>query len=295
MDFGRLVRALSDPAHVSPGVVVGVVFVLAGLAFKVSAVPFHMWTPDVYEGAPTPVTMFLGTAPKVAAMALLLRTMAVPFGHLLGSWHLLVTIISVASMLLGALGAIGQKNIKRLMAYSAIGHMGYSLIGLAVGTQAGIRGVLVYLVIYVFMSAGAFACIVAMRRKGRALEGIADLAGLAKSDPLLALGFAVFMFSLAGIPPLSGFFAKLYVFLSAVQAGQWPLAIIGVLTSVVGAFYYIRVVKVIYFDQGDAAFDRRSSSLSFVMGVTALITTFFFVFPAPVVNAAQAAAKVLLG
>jgi NADH-quinone oxidoreductase subunit N len=275
--------------------IVGLVFVVAGLIFKISAVPFHMWTPDVYEGAPAPVTSFFAMAPKVAAMALLLRVLATPFGHLLGSWQQLIILVSLASMILGALAAIGQSNIKRLMAYSSIGHMGYALIGLAAGTPEGIRGVLVYLIVYVFMSAGSFACIIAMRRRGRAVEQISELGGLASTDPGLALAMAVFMFSMAGIPPLSGFFGKLYVFLAAVQSGLWALAIIGVLTSVVGAFYYIRIVKVMYFDAPVEAFDRRAPSVSFVAAVSGLFTTFFFIFPAPFVGAAQAAAKALFG
>ncbi len=295
MDFGQLARAATDPAHASPGLVVGIVFILVGLAFKVSAVPFHMWTPDVYEGAPTPVTLFFGTAPKVAAMGLLVRVMITPFGHLTAQWHQLVLLVSIASMVLGALAAIGQTNIKRLMAYSSIGHMGYALIGLAAGTADGIRGLLVYLVIYVFMNVGAFACIAAMRRQGRMVEKIADLSGLASNDPMLALVMAITMFSLAGIPILSGFFAKLYIFLAAVQTGQWTLAIIGVLTSVVGAFYYLRVIKVMYFDRPAERFDARTPSLSFVAAAGGLFTTFFFLFPAPVVGAAQTAARALFG
>jgi NADH-quinone oxidoreductase subunit N len=295
MDFATIARALSQPATVSPGLIVGIVFVLVGLAFKIAAVPFHMWTPDVYEGSPTSVTVFFATAPKVAAMALLLRTMTTPFGHQLIAWQQLIVLVSIASMILGALAAIGQHNIKRLMAYSSIGHMGYALIGLAVGTPEGVRGVLIYLIVYVFMSAGTFACIIAMRRGGRALEEITDLSGLARTDPGLALALAVFMFSMAGIPPLSGFFGKLYVFLAAVQGGMWTLAIIGVLTSVVGAYYYTRIVKVMYFDVPSAPFDPRPASLSFVAAATGLFTTFFFVFPAPFVGAAQAAAKVLFG
>jgi NADH-quinone oxidoreductase subunit N len=295
MDFAALTKALMKPETASPGVIVGIVFVLVGLAFKIAAVPFHMWTPDVYEGAPTPVTVYFSTAPKVAAFALLLRTMVTPFGHLLIAWQQLIVLVSIASMILGALAAIGQNNIKRLMAYSAISHMGYALIGLAVATPEGIRGVLIYLIVYVFMSAGAFACIIAMQRRGRALEDIADLNGLARTDPALALAMAVFMFSLAGIPPLSGFFGKLYIFLPAVQAGMWTLAIIGVLTSVVGSYYYLRIVKVMYFDAPEAPFDPRPASLSFVAAATGLFTTFFFVFPAPFVGAAQAAARVLFG
>lgn len=292
-DLNALRQVLLQPSHATAGLVVGIVFVLVGLAFKVSAVPFHMWTPDVYEGAPTPVTVFFATAPKVAAMSLLLRVMGTSFASLVGAWQLLVVIMSIASMLLGALAAIGQTNIKRLMAYSSIGHMGYALIGLAVGNAVGIRGTLVYMVAYVFMTLGTFGCIIAMRRKGRAVEQISDLAGLATNDPGLALALAVFMFSLAGIPLMSGFFAKLYIFFAAVQAGLWALAIIGVLTSVVGAFYYIRVIKVMYFDAPAERFDPRPASLSFVVTATGLFTAFFFLFPAPIVAAAQAAATVL--
>ena len=295
MQFGELARALSDPQAASPGLVVGVVFIVAGLAFKLSAVPFHMWTPDVYEGAPTPVTAFLSTAPKVAAISLLLRALEVPFGQLLHQWSGLIVIMSLASMILGALAAIGQTSIKRLMAYSSIGHMGYALVGLAVGTADGVRGVMVYMVTYVFMSAGVFACLIAMRRRGRSLEKIADLSGLSRTDPGLALAMTVFMFSMAGVPPFSGFFGKLYVFLPAVQSGYWTLAVVGVLTSVVGAFYYLRVIKVMYFDESQPAFDARSPSLTFVGGVGAVFTTLFFVFPAPVVAAAQSAARVLFG
>ncbi len=294
MEFARLAQALSNPAHVSPGLTVGVVFVIAGLAFKISAVPFHMWTLDVYEGAPTPVTAFLSTAPKVAAIALLMRVMATPFGHLLVQWQQVIILVSILSMLLGALGAIGQRNIKRLMAYSSIGHMGYALIGLAAGSEAGLRGVLIYMLTYVFMSAGTFACILAMRRRGRMLEQISDLAGLSRTDPGLALAFAIFMFSMAGIPPFTGFFGKYFIFTSAVQSGLWTLAVIGVLTSVVGAFYYIRIIKVIYFDAGGAEFDHCPASLSVVAAAGALFTTFFFVLPAPFIAAADAAAKALL-
>jgi NADH-quinone oxidoreductase subunit N len=293
MDLASLHSLLVQPNAATPGLVVGIVFVLVGLAFKVSAVPFHMWTPDVYEGAPTSVTVFFATAPKVAAMALLLRVMGTSFASLVGAWQSLVVIVSIASMVLGAFAAIGQTSMKRLMAYSSIGHMGYALIGLAVGTASGVRGTLVYMVIYVFMTAGTLGCVMAMRRKGRAVEQIADLSGLASNDPGLALALAVFMFSLAGIPLMSGFFAKLYIFLAAVQEGLWTLAVIGVLTSVVGAYYYIRVIKVMYFDAAAEPFDARPAGLSFVVGATGLFTAFFFLFPAPVVAAAQAAASVL--
>ena len=295
MDFTGVAHVLMSSGGPSPGMVVGVVFVIVGLAFKVAAAPFHMWTPDVYEGAPTPVTTFLATASKVAAMGLFLRTMAEPFGAVLGSWRLILEIISILSMILGALAAIGQTNIKRLMAYSSIGHMGYALIGLAVGGPVGVRGVLVYMIVYVFMAAGTFGCILAMRRRGVALERIEDLSGLSRTDPALALAFAVFMFSMAGIPPLSGFFAKLYVFLAAVDAQMWALAVIGVLTSVVSAFYYIRIVKVMYFDAPVPAFDRKPTGVAFVATVTALYTLFFFLFPGPFVAAADSAAAALFG
>ncbi len=293
MEFGKIAQVLSDPAHGSPGLIVGLVFVVAGLAFKVSAVPFHMWTPDVYEGAPTPVTAFLATAPKVAAVALLVRVMATPFGHLLVQWQQVIILVSILSMLLGSLAAIGQRNIKRLMAYSSIGHMGYALIGLAAGSQAGLRGVLIYMLTYVFMTAGTFACILAMRRRGRMLEQISDLAGLSRTDPGLAVAFAIFMFSMAGIPPFAGFWGKYFIFTSAVQSGLWTLAVIGVLTSVIGAFYYIRIIKVIYFDPAEAPFDARPASISVVAAAGALFTTFFFVIPAPFIAAAEAAARAL--
>lgn len=293
MSFAEIGRAMADPKTASPGLTVGIVFIVAGLAFKVSAVPFHMWTPDVYEGAPTPVTAFMGTAPKVAAIVLLVRLLSDPFGALLGQWQQLIVLVSIASMILGSLAAIGQRNIKRLMAYSSIGHMGYALIGLAAGTGAGVRGVLIYMLTYVFMNAGTFACIIAMRRQGRNVEGVSDLSGLGRTDPAMALAIAIFMFSMAGIPPFSGFWGKYFIFTAAVQQGMWLLAVIGVLTSVIGAFYYIRIIKVMYFDEPAPAFDPRPASLSFVVGASGLFTTFFFLFPAPVVAAAEAAAKVL--
>ena len=232
-------------------------------------------------------------APKVAAMALLLRVMGTSFAELVPAWQSLIVLMSIASMVLGALAAIGQSNIKRLMAYSSIGHMGYALIGLAVGSSDGVRGVLVYMTVYVLMTAGTFACIMAMKRDGRPVEQISDLSGLATTDPGLALAISVFMFSLAGIPLMAGFFAKLYIFLAAVKGGLWTLAVIGVLTSVVGAFYYIRIIKVMYFDAPAEAFDRRPPALSFVVAATGLFTAFFFLFPAPVVDAAEMASRVL--
>ena len=295
MDFAKLAGVLTDNDSVSTGLVVGIAFVIAGLAFKLSAVPFHMWTPDVYQGAPTPVTAFMSTAPKVAPFVVLLRVMEGPFGHIGAQWQPIIVVVSIASMLLGSLAAIGQTNIKRLMAYSSIGHMGYALIGLAAGTEAGVRGVLIYLLTYIAMSAGAFACIIAMRRQGRAVELISDLGGLSKTDFPLAVLLAIFMFSMAGVPPMAGFFGKLYVFLAAVQSGLWTLAVIGMLTSIIGCFYYLRVIKVMFFDDTQPAFDPRPASVSFVALAAGVFTLLFFLLPAPFTGAADAAAKVLFG
>jgi NADH-quinone oxidoreductase subunit N len=294
-NFDRLADALSG-GDAGTGVVVGLVFVLAGLAFKVSAVPFHMWTPDVYEGAPTPVTAFFATAPKVAAIALLMHVLIGPFGDLSAQWMQVIWLCSAGSMILGAFAAIGQKNIKRLMAYSSIGHVGYALMGLAVANDTGYRGVLVYMAIYVVMNLGTFAVLIAMRRRGRALEQVDDLAGLGRTDPAMALWMAVFMFSMAGIPPLAGFFGTLYVFLAAVQAGFWTLAIIGIVTSVIASYYYLRIVKVMYFDAGgEGALDARPASLTVVMASTGLLTLLFFLFPAALIGAAQIAVASLAG
>jgi NADH-quinone oxidoreductase subunit N len=298
--FGALAGLFADAAGggeaVPTGVVVGLVFLSAGLAFKVSAVPFHMWTPDVYEGAPTAVTAFFATAPKVAAMALFVRVLMGPFGGLVEQWQQIVIFISLASMILGALAAISQTNIKRLMAYSSIGHVGYALVGLAAGTEEGVRGVAVYLAIYIFMNVGTFACILCMRQKDRMVEGIEDLKGLSKTDPIMALALAVFMFSMAGIPPLAGFFGKLFVFSAAIDAGLYGLAIIGILTSVVGAFYYLRIVKFMYFDDAEEAFDRPiGREMSLILLGTGLVISFFIVFPGPILDGASAAAASLVG
>ena len=280
----------------SLGIIIGIVFILAGLCFKVSAVPFHMWTPDVYEGAPTPVTAFFSVAPKIAAIALFLRVMIGPFGDLVTQWQQIVVFISIASMALGAFAAINQTNIKRMMAYSSIGHVGYALIGLAVGDKVGVEGVLIYLAIYLFMNVGAFACILCMRRGDRFVENISDLAGFARSHPLVALALAVFMFSMTGIPPLAGFFGKLYIFLAAIEAGLYALAIIGILTSVVAAFYYIRIVKVMYFDEAEEALEKPiGRDLGAVLVGTTLFVLFFFLYPTPMLTGAASAAAALFG
>jgi NADH-quinone oxidoreductase subunit N len=275
------------------GLLFGLVFLLAGLCFKVSAVPFHMWTPDVYEGAPTPVTAFFASAPKVAAIAVFTRVALTAFPGIVPQWQQIVVFVSIASMALGSFAAIGQKNIKRLMAYSSIGHMGFALVGLAAGTEQGAQGVLVYIAIYVAMTLGTFAIILAMKRNGQAVETISDFSGLSRTNPMLAFFFAMFLFSLAGIPPLAGFFAKFYVFLAAIKAGLFTLAVIGVVTSVVGAFYYLTIVKVMYFDEPKEAMEPMRVELRVVLAVAGLFNLLFFVYPAPLVNAATTAAKSL--
>jgi NADH-quinone oxidoreductase subunit N len=290
--FAGIAEALKAQGS-SLGIIFGLVFVMAGLAFKISAVPFHMWTPDVYEGAPTPVTAFFASAPKVAAMALTIRVLTGPFSHILSDWQQIVVVISVLSMALGAFAAIGQTNIKRLLAYSSIGHMGFALVGLAAGTQEGVAGVVAYMLIYVATTLGVFACVLAMRRSGRHVENISDLAGLGQTNKGLAFVFAMLMFSLAGIPPLAGFFAKLVVFWAAVNAGLWPLVIPGVLASVVGAYYYLRVVKIIYFDEPQPAFDGMDTEVKWVAYLSAAFSLLFVVFASPLLNAATAAAKSL--
>jgi NADH-quinone oxidoreductase subunit N len=282
-------------APINIGVLIGLVFVAAGLAFKLAAVPFHMWTPDVYEGAPTPVTAFIAAAPKVAAMGLTIRVLYQPFGDWTEQWQQIAVFISVASMLLGSFAAIGQTNIKRLMAYSSIGHMGFALVGLAAGTEDGVQSVLLYMAIYVTMTVGTFGCILLMRRNNRAVENIDDLGGLSRTQPTLAAAMAVFMFSLAGIPPFAGFFAKIYVFYAAIDAGLVALAVIGVLASVVGAFYYIRIVKVMYFDETQDAFDRPTGrEFAVIIGATAVFNLVFCLLPSPLVNQAGIAAAALL-
>jgi NADH-quinone oxidoreductase subunit N len=277
----------------SIGLIFGLVFVFAGLSFKVSAVPFHMWTPDVYEGAPTPVTAFFAAAPKAAAMAIFVRVAIDAFPQISDQWRQIVVFISLASMLLGAFAAIGQRNIKRLMAYSSIGNVGFILIGLAAGTPEGIQSVLIYLTVYVVTTLGTFAVILGMRHKNGLVENVEDLAGLARTNPAMGFVMAMMMFSLAGIPPLAGFFAKFYVFLAAIEAELYPLAVIGVLASVVGAFYYIRIVKIIYFDEPTATFEKLPLELKAVIGISGAFVVLYFLIPAPMVAAASAAANSL--
>jgi NADH-quinone oxidoreductase subunit N len=299
LSFGLLSQvfevAPGTAAPVNYGALIGLVFIAAGLAFKMAAVPFHMWTPDVYEGAPTPVTAFLAAAPKVAAIGLTLRVFFDAFGDWAEQWRQIAVFVSVASMLLGAFAAIGQTNIKRLLAYSSIGHMGYALVGLAAGTAAGAQSVLIYMAIYVVMTIGTFGCVLLMRRNGQAVENIDDLAGLARTQPMLAAALAIFMFSLAGIPPLAGFFAKLYVFLAAIDADLVALAVIGVLASVVGAYYYVRIVKVMYFDDAAEPLDRPiGREFAVIVGGAALFNLVFCLHPGPLLDQAEIAAAALL-
>ena len=290
--FDGIANALAGQAQ-SLGIVFGIVFIMAGLAFKVSAVPFHMWTPDVYEGAPTPVTAFFAAAPKLAAIALFTRVMVGPFAHVTHEWQQIAVFISIASMALGAFAAICQTNIKRLMAYSSIANMGFALVGLAAGSVEGVQGLIIYMMIYVVTVLGTFACIMAMRRKGIYVEQISDLAGLSRRDKGLAFVLAMMMFSMAGIPPLAGFFGKLFVFLAAVKAGLYVLAVLGVLASVVGAYYYLRIIKLMYFDEPVEAFDGADLELAIVAYAACAFVVGFIIFAQPLLTLATGAAASL--
>ncbi len=279
--------------NVGIGAIVGLVFVAAGIAFKISAVPFHMWTPDVYQGSPTPVTAFFAAAPKMAGMAMATRVFIDAFPNIVGQWQQIIVFISIASMALGSFAAIGQRNIKRLMAYSSIGNVGYALIGLATGTVEGVQGVIVYMAIYLAMTLGSFAVILGLRRGKVMYENVEDLSGLSRTHPVLAFCLAMMMFSLAGIPPLAGFFAKFAVFNAAINANLVALAIIGVVTSVIGAYYYLRIVKVMYFDEAGAAYDAMPIGVKFVLAVSSIFVVLFGIVPAPLVSAAAAAARSL--
>ncbi len=278
--------------HVGLGLVFGIVFLMAGLAFKISAVPFHMWTPDVYEGAPTPVTTLFAGAPKIAAMGLLIRVIITSFPSALAQWQQIVVFISIASMALGAFAAIGQSNIKRLMAYSSIGHMGFALVGLAAGSVEGVQGVLIYLALYLGMTVGTFAIILSMKRDGVYVENISDLSGLSSTHPVMAYVLAALMFSLAGIPPLSGFWAKWYVFVAAVHANLYWLAVLGVLSSAVGAYYYLRVVKLMFFDAPSQSLEPMSNTLKAVLFVAA-VSLAYVLYPALINGPAASAAASL--
>jgi len=273
------------------GLIFGLVFLFAGFCFKVSAVPFHMWTPDVYEGAPTPVTAFFSAAPKVAGIAVFVRAAIAAFPGILTQWQQIVVFVAILSMVLGSFAAIGQTNIKRLMAYSSIGHMGYALVGLAANSQAGVRGVVIYMLIYLVMTLGTFAFILAMRRKEGNVEQIGDLAGLSSTNPIMATILTILMFSLAGIPPLAGFWGKWYVFLAAINAHLYALAIIGVLASVVGAYYYLRIIKIMWFDEPVGGFVPMASELRLVLGASGAFVLFYVLIGGPIGTYAEAAAK----
>lgn len=274
--------------------ILGLIFVVSGLGFKISAVPFHMWTPDVYEGAPTPITAFFAAAPKLAGMAILVRFLYSGFSDAAVVWQQIIIFLSVSSMILGSFGAIAQRNIKRLMAYSSIGHVGYALVGLASTGVSGVSALLSYMTIYIAMTLGCFACILSMRRDGARVEMIDDLAGTSGTHPFMALCLAILMFSLAGVPPLAGFFAKFFVFGAAVGAGLYELAILGVVSSVVGAFYYLRIVKIIYIDDiRETALDLMPRSLAVTMGFLSFFVLTFFIWPGPLITASERAAQSL--
>ncbi|MDR3449992.1 MAG: NADH-quinone oxidoreductase subunit NuoN [Alphaproteobacteria bacterium] len=295
-DFTSLGIQLHQAKVPMTGVIVGMVFICAGLAFKVSGVPFHMWTPDVYEGAPTPVTAFFAAAPKLAAVALFTRFLLQPMSSLADQWHQVIVFIAVASMLWGAFAGLVQSNLKRLLAYSSIANVGFILVGLAVGDKSGVQAILIYLAIYALNTLGAFAVLLCLRRNGKDVEAVSDLSGLSKTNPLVALGMTVLMFSMAGVPPLAGFFGKYFMFLAAVDAGLIPLAIIGVLTSVVTAYYYIRIIKVMYFDEPGLPLDPLPDwGVKSVLGLASAAMIALTCAPSTLVEQALKAARGFLG
>jgi NADH-quinone oxidoreductase subunit N len=262
------------------GLTFGIVFILVGLAFKISAVPFHMWAPDVYEGSPTSVTLFFAIVPKVAALTVFIRFLYVPFINMIDQWQAILIFLSIASMIFGAIAAIGQTNLKRLVAYSSIGHIGYALAGLSVGTNEGIQSSIVYISIYLVMNVGLFSCLFMMKRNDQYFETIDDLSGLSKNHPFLSLALLVILFSLAGIPPLAGFFAKFYVFKAVIEQSMYFLAIVGLLSTVIAAFYYLRIIKIIYFDEKKEKYDTNHSIwLKFSLVFSSLTILLYFIFP----------------
>jgi len=262
------------------GAVFGIVFIIVGLAFKISAVPFHMWTPDVYEGSPTSVTSFFAIVPKIAALTVFIRFMYVPFLNAVDQWQSIIIFLSIASMILGAVAAIGQKNIKRLLAYSSIGHMGYALAGLATATNSGVQSSIIYLIIYLVMNVAIFCCVFMMRRENIYYENIDDLSGMSKNHPLLSLSFLIILFSLAGIPPLAGFFAKFYIFMAVIESNMYMLAIIGLITTVVSAFYYLQIIKIIYFDKPKKPFELSYDlGLKISLALSSILILTYFLYP----------------
>ena len=263
----------------------GIVFILVGLAFKISAVPFHMWAPDVYEGSPTSVTLFFTMVPKIAALTVFIRFLYVPFLNLIDQWQMILIFLSIASMIFGAIAAIGQTNLKRLIAYSSIGHVGYTLAGLATGSNDGIQNSVIYITIYILMNLGLFSCLLMMKRNNKYFEDIEDLSGLSKNHPLLSLSLLLILFSLAGIPPLAGFFAKFYIFKSVLEQSMYFLAIVGLLSTVVAAFYYLRIIKIMYFDKEKEKYDTDHSLwLKFSLALSTILILFYFIFPSQLIE-----------
>jgi len=263
----------------------GIVFILVGLAFKISAVPFHMWAPDVYEGSPTSVTLFFTMVPKIAALTVFIRFLYVPFLNLIDQWQMIIIFLSIASMLFGAIAAIGQTNIKRLIAYSSIGHIGYTLAGLATGSNEGIQSSIIYISIYIIMNLALFSCLLMLKRNNQYYEEIGDLSGLSKNHPLLSLSLLIILFSLAGIPPLAGFFAKFYIFKAVLEQSMYFLAIVGLLSTVVAAFYYLRIIKIIYFDAEKEKYDQDHNMwLKFSLIFSTILILFYFIFPSQLID-----------
>ena len=277
---------ISENIHSSEyGNVFGIVFILVGLAFKIAVVPFHMWAPDVYEGSPTSVTLFFAVVPKIAALTVFIRFLYVPFVNLIDQWQMIIIFLSLASMIFGAISAIGQKNLKRLIAYSSIGHMGYALAGLAVGTNSGIQSSIIYISIYLIMNLGIFCCLFMMKRKDKFFDNLEDLAGLSKNHPIISLSLLILLFSLAGIPPMAGFFAKFYIFMSVIEQSMYFLAIVGLLSTVISAFYYLRIIKIIYFDPPKEQYDQdHNFGLKISLTIATLLILFYFVYPSGLIN-----------
>ena len=269
----------------STGNVFGLVFILVGLAFKISAVPFHMWAPDVYEGSPTSVTLFFAVVPKIAALTVFIRFLYVPFVDLIDQWQTIIIFLSIASMLFGAIAAIGQKNLKRLIAYSSIGHMGYALAGLAVGTNSGIQNSIIYICIYIIMNLGVFCCLFVMKREDKFYDDLDDLSGLSKNHPIVSFSLLILLFSLAGIPPMAGFFAKFYIFISVIEESMYFLAIVGLLSTVISAFYYLKIIKIIYFDKPKAKYDEiKYIGLKLSLAISTMFVLLYFVYPGALIS-----------
>ena len=273
-------QILSNSVEFKYGLTFGIVFILVGLAFKISAVPFHMWAPDVYQGAPTSVTVFFATLPKIAALTVLIRFLYVPFGNMIDQWQTIIIFLSVASMIFGAVAAIGQKNLKRLIAYSSIGHMGYALAGVSTGTNSGLQSSITYMTIYIFMNLAFFSCLFMLRNKNKYYENLEDLSGLSKKHPILSFCFLASLFSLAGIPPLAGFFAKFYIFMSVIEQEMYFLAVVGLLSTVVAAFYYLRIIKIIYFDETKVDFENdHHLGLKISLFISTILILGYFIYP----------------